>query len=571
MKYAGRSTGSLVVAGVICCVLVGPTLKPLDSLAAQSVPSSPVSANDAPQLKFSLAASQQTLGATYNGAIADLLTTNQVTAQGSQLVSGKLTGSPPMIIQAGTGYADEVWTRDASINSWNAANLIAPQLAANTLWAVVTPTTAQVSSYDQPSSCAQPATSFPAIASLTDVLSSGTDSSIAGSSTATPANAKLIVQQDGEWWDQVVWITAAWDHYLMTGDKDFLKAAYPVARRTLAVRKAFNYCSTLNLFQGPSLINDGIAGYPAPPANASDVGSSFVLDYAGASNMLSLSTNGLYYAAYRNLANMARELGRPEKEVSDNETMAGGIKDAINKNFWAPDQKAYEYLIVDPANPVPAQYQEADGTALAVLFGIADDQRARHIIKHAPMMTWGAPDVYPAFPRYSAQQPGRHDNIVWGVMQGFWAEAQARVGDTNGLASSLNNQALLYQNNNSNFYETYNGDTGIENGGWQNNTLYQSQPNQTFSATAYLRMIYRGVFGIEPRVDGLKFEPVLPKSVGDVEISNLRYRNAVLDIKLRGAGDHVKKFKLDGVATSNLVPKDLSGNHTIEISLDDRS
>lgn len=44
------------------------------------------------------------------------------------------------------------------------------------------------------------------------------------------------------------------------------------------------------------------------------------------------------------------------------------------------------------------------------------------------------------------------------------------------------------------FYEIYDARTGVLDGGWQAGRHWDSEPDQTWSATAYLAMIYRGLF-----------------------------------------------------------------------------
>ncbi|WP_326673402.1 hypothetical protein [Streptomyces sp. NBC_01257] len=175
-----------------------------------------------------------------------------------------MTDNPRQFVRAGGGY-DQPWTRDAAVNTWKAARLLEPKQAANTLWAAVV---------KQP-------------------------------------DEKLIVQQDNQQWDQVIWMTGAWNHYLATGDRSFLSNAYQVAVNTLDVRRRQNFNSGFGLFQGPSFFNDGIAGYPAPPADSTESHGGFVGDYSGTSSIMALSTNAVYYSAYRSAALMAAALAGP--------------------------------------------------------------------------------------------------------------------------------------------------------------------------------------------------------------------------------------------------------------------
>jgi hypothetical protein len=128
---------------------------------------------------------------------------------------------------------------------------------------------------------------------------------------------------------------------------------------------------------------------------------------------------------------------------------------------------------------------------------------------------------------------------------------------------------------NSGFWEIYNGHTGVVDGGWQRlgDTVkfhWGSQPDQTWSATAFLDMIHTGLFGLDLTDRGMRFAPDLPAGWGDVTLENLRYRDATLTIALHGAGTRIRSFTLDGRRVhGNTVPATLDGTHTVEITLTD--
>ena len=68
---------------------------------------------------------------------------------------------------------------------------------------------------------------------------------------------------------------------------------------------------------------------------------------------------------------------------------------------------------------------------------------------------------------------------------------------------------------------------------------------------------------------GLTFAPTLPPGWGDVTLSGVPYRDAVLTITLRGTGNIIRSFNLDGTpSTEHRVPTSLHGHHTIDITLD---
>ncbi len=480
-----------------------------------------------PRLQFSRKHAEATLGAAYRAAIHNLVSINTVPIQDSPHAAsynqtGLIASPPGTFIRAGGGY-DQPWTRDASVNSWNAANLLEPTVARNTLWAVV----------------------------------------------KRQKNGRLIVQQDKEWWDQVIWVTAAWKHYEVTGNRAFLRRAYQTAVDTLKHDRKKHFNTHFGLFEGPAFLNDGIAGYPSPPADARDSHGSFVLDYPGADRLMVLSTNCLYVAAYRNAAKMARALGRPAKQAAALEEQANTLAAKIRKRFWIPDKHRFGYFIhgTGPQAGKLETYQEGSGQAFAILFHVATRKQAHVIVRHIKLLPHGIPDVYPSFPRYR-KHPGRHNAIVWPMVEGFWADAAARAGDVAAFARAMTNLAGLAAGTHEHFYEIYNGTTGRPDGGWQTGHEWKSQPDQTWSATAYLRMVFTDLFGMRFRADGIVFKPTLPRGWGAVSLTDVHYRNAELTIRLRGAGDRVRSFRLDGRKLAQPgIPATLHGKHKIEIVL----
>lgn len=73
------------------------------------------------------------------------------------------------LLKAGGNYGGE-WTRDISINGWNAASLLRPKIVEHSLWKVT-------------------------------------------------VNNRSVVGH--EYWDKIIWVIGAWNHYLVTGNVDF--------------------------------------------------------------------------------------------------------------------------------------------------------------------------------------------------------------------------------------------------------------------------------------------------------------------------------------------------------------
>jgi hypothetical protein len=501
---------------------VGTVILAAATAGAVVVAPSPAAAA-APTLTFANQATQSTLGAAYAMAITNLMTTNTVTYDPSVFnSSGLMTNPPGTFVRAGGGYP-QPWTRDASINSWNAASLLEPKVAANTLWSAV----------------------------------------------VKQSNGQLIVVQDNETWDQVVWVTGAWNHYLVTGDATFLANAYQAATNTLALHRANTYNSGYGLFQGPAFFNDGIAGYPAPPADATESQGSYVGSYAATATMMTLSTNELYYNAYRDAALMATALGRPSGEATTLNGDADALKTAINQYLWIPAKGMYGYFVHgnDSMSGQVDQTEEGTGLAFAILFGIASSAQTQSILQNTHIQPYGIVDTYPNFARYSAAEPGRHNVIVWPMIQGFWADAAAQSGDAARFSSEVETLARLANASNG-FEEIYNAQTGAVDGGWQTGGHWSAAPDQTWSATAYLRMIYDDLYGMRFATNGVTFAPTLPWGWGDTTLAGVPYRGATLTIALHGAGNVISSFKLDGTATTNhTIATTLTGAHTVDITL----
>ncbi|MGW0633217.1 MGH1-like glycoside hydrolase domain-containing protein [Streptomyces sp. NPDC002758] len=473
-----------------------------------------------PSLTFDDPATHRRIGALYGAALADVFETNTVPAERSVYDRAGLLAYPPgTVVRAGGGYpAPQRWTRDAAVNAWSGVSLLAPDVGRNTLWSVV---------------------------------DRGPDG--------------LVVQQDDQWWDQVVWIPAAWHHYLVTGDRDFLALAHETGVNTLAARRARDFDSSYGLFRGPSFMNDGISGYPSPPETTS-VRSSFVLDHPGAAELLCLSTNCLYHGAQRALADMADALGKTAGPVR---AEAERLRTAVDRHLWRADAQTYTYLVRGD------RFQEGAGLAFAVLFGVADRSRARVILDGAHWQPYGIVNVWPHFPRFDDRLPGRHNVMVWPMVHGLFGHAAAFAGRTGLFGRAVETLADLVGSSGG-FYELYDSVGGAVDGGRQTSGSgelehFVSQPDQTWSATAFLRLVHDGLFGLTFTPDGLRLRPCLPPGWGTVTLRGLRYRDMTLDIALTGGGSAVRACTIDGRSAEPVVPTHTTGHRTLHVELDGES
>lgn len=427
------------------------------------------------------------------------------------------------VIIAGLGYATP-WTRDASINTWNAGGLVCPEVALNT---------------------------------LKSVLCKKEDGIYIG----------------GEYWDSIIWVIGAWNYYLYTGDKEFLKIAYEATENTLKFFEETEFSKELNLFRGPACYGDGVAAYPDIYASHGKGGIiSFAYECSSLCEktgvglpMYALSTNCLYYEAYALADKIGSELGLSPKYAEKAKLM----KDSVNKYFWDDKRKTYRYLH-DKFGGSDAI--EGMGISFVILFDIANDEQKEALFKNTPVSPHGITCVYPSFARYNSEDGydrGRHSGTVWPHIQGFWADAAAKNKQTaifdKEFSAQTENALRFHQ-----FAEIYHPETGEMYGGLQENggkgiARWGSQPFQTWSATAYLRNVYFDLLGMNFNEKGIEFNPVESSIINNASLKGLKYRNAVLDIKVTGSGAKIKKFMINGKETVNFVPADISGNVCVEI------
>ncbi len=419
-----------------------------------------------------------------------------------------LLPEPAPVILAGMDY-DTPWTRDAAINASNGASLLMPEVARNTLLSVL---------------------------------------------TRSGGDGKVLI--GGQYWDAIVWVTGAWHHYLYTGDRQFLKLAFQASRDSLAYFERTEFDAKNSLFRGPGW-SDGIAGYPDEFAKTG--GSSGILDWPRHNPdkvskpgygipMEALSTNCLYYNAYLTAGQMAAELGEP----ADPEwaAKARALKDAINRHLWMPEKGHYRFFVSPLGN---CDHQEGLGHAYAILFGVADASQTEAIFKNLHVTPAGLPCEWPSFRRYDSADGtafARHAGTVWPQIQGFWAEAAARLRKP-GVFGHEFLKLAGHAARDRQFVEIYHPLTGRPYGGMQEAgprgiVLWQATTRQTWAATAYLRMVLMGLAGMRFQREGVSFEPCVPKGITRVELRNVQYRKASLHVVIEGTGTKLQECRIDG-------------------------
>ncbi len=429
-----------------------------------------------------------------------------------KLFQGGLLNTKKAVIIAGADY-DTPWTRDGSINVWNAFALMNREVSKNTL-----------------------------------------------ESLLKRSGRNYLI--DGQYWDAIIWSLGAYQYVLVSGDTEFLKVAQNAIETTMAKFELEEYDAADGLFRGGAVYADGIAAYPDQYANGPNSGIEGWLENPANNDkkadkgrglpMKALSTNCTYYQSYVILAKMNEMLGKDSTTVL---AKAERLKDAINKAFWNEEKGTYDYLAYE------CDYQEAIGIAFALLFGVADERQSALVLENTHVTEQGIACVWPSFDRYLERDGyGRHAGTIWPHAQGFWARAAFEKGYVQGFEFELYSLAEKAVREGQ-FYEIYHPDTGAVYGGLQGfgkNDISEwgSCAHQTWSATAYLSCIYYEMLGADIQADSVTFTPYLPVGVNEAAISGMKIGKTTYDIVIVRGGDH-----------PNTVTFDTSAGGTVQVFL----
>jgi len=343
--------------------------------------------------------------------------------------------------------------------------------------------------------------------------------------------------------DRQVWALAAWEVYKTTGDRAWLEKSYTIIKNSLDDDYKTLRDPKTGLYRGESSFLDWREQtYPKWMSN---------MDIYVSEN---LGTNVIHYQAHRIFAAMGRILGKDSKIY---EERAESIKNGINKQLWMEDKGYYAQYLYGKTNLTISPRFEALGEALAVIFGVADEAKTKSIMAKSPLTDFGATCIYPQIPGI----PPYHNDAIWPFVQAYWnlaaAKAKNETALNHGLAAIYRAGGLFLTN-----YENFvagNGDyVGTE----------INSDRMLWSMAGNLAMVHRVFMGIVFTENGIIFEPTIPKNYGGTKsLKNFKYRQASLSITIKGYGNQIASFMLDGKEVSPFIKAEISGEHTIEIEM----
>jgi len=369
-------------------------------------------------------------------------------------------------------------------------------------------------------------------------------------------NSKKRIIQDtgtgGSWpvsTDRMIWAVAAWQLFISTGDTDWLNEAYEIIKNSTDDDLQVIYDPVTGLVKGESSFLDWRDQTYPKWMQPADIYESECL-----------GTNAVHYQSNRVLSLMANQLGRSE-EAARYGSIAERIKKGINDYLWIPELGYYGQYLYGRNYKIVSPKSEALGEALCVIFGIADKERASQVVQHTPVTPYGITCIYPQIPNI----PPYHNNAIWPFVQSYWLWAAASTGNEKSVMASISDiyrPAALFLTNKENF---------VAGNGDFNGTQVNSS-NMLWSLSGNISLVMNVLFGIHPEVDHIRFSPFIPKALnGTRYLRNFKFRNAEYDIELRGFGNQITSFTLDGKIQQPIVSASLIGKHQIVIALSNHS
>lgn len=363
-------------------------------------------------------------------------------------------------------------------------------------------------------------------------------------------SAGIIIAQPsgagGSWpvtTDRISWATAMWELYQATGDKEPLAEALHAIENTLNLDMRAAWNDTYNLMKGK---NCGSASNYPEWMRPVDIYQS-----------MSLGTNVLFANAFKTRDLICSELS-DDKFMPLWSGVDREITNSLNTILWIPAAGFYGQYLYGGIYPIISTANDNFAQALAIIFGAANREMAKSIIKNTPTAPGGIQPFYPL----SHETEGIDNGKDRATIQAFWniaaAKARNMTAVEQGLASTLYHGTLY----------------AAAKGVFPVNTqadLSRIDPS-AWNSAGMAAMVVRVIIGMEFTNKGISFAPIVPASLpGEKSLTQFKYRDAILSIKIYGTGESVKTFSVNGTPqTECFIPDTITGEVNIEIIMDNR-
>lgn len=345
--------------------------------------------------------------------------------------------------------------------------------------------------------------------------------------------------------DRVVWALAAYDYSLVKQDIEYSRWVFNVISKTINYDYNVNYSKEKKLFKGEtSFIDWREQSYPR------------WMDSIYIAESYSLGTNVVYYSAMKKAENLAYKIGDEKSALLWNKR-ATELKESILSNFWINEKGYFGSYIISNVEDYLYEGYETLGESISIIDDIADSSNFGSIVNAIKPGPFGlsvfAPQLF--------NIPPYHNDAVWPFVQAYRGLAAKKANDAkvceDEFASILYSAAMFRT-----LKENYVASTGLPN------TLTNSD-RQLWSDAGFLAYIYKIICGLDLSDNGIKISPLIFDSFKNgIIANNISIGNTIINLKIKGNGDLVTKFKVNGknVPVDYIIPYN-SGIANIEINV----
>lgn len=343
--------------------------------------------------------------------------------------------------------------------------------------------------------------------------------------------------------DRMTWALAAYEVYLSTRDKKWLRTSFDIISRSVKADQKNVFDPATGLVRGETSFLDWREQTYPRWMQPADIYSS-----------PALGTGAVHARTYQILALMADEL---REDATFYRMQHSELIWALNQQLWNEREGYYNSYIYGRVFPVRASRTEALGNALMVLFNLSEG-KDEQIVKSYPVSEFGTPVVWPQ----EQGIPPYHNNGIWPFVEAFRMWSAKKVYNEDAVThsfASLTRASALFLTNKENFVAETGNIAGTE----------INSDRQLWSVAGNLAWVYRILFGVEMNEKGVQFLPYIPSPLaGKHQLKNLKLGQAVFHLTVEGEGSEIASYKVNGKASSQRgFNHAVKGVYTIEILL----
>lgn len=311
------------------------------------------------------------------------------------------------------------------------------------------------------------------------------------------------------------WLLAATELGAVNGDERWRRQVENSARLIINADKRLSFNASSGLFTGVPRYMAITRGIFPSWMNAEQI-----------AGQTTLAVNMEYCAAMR-------RLGLP----------SDSLRRTIDNVLWIPNMGYFSALSYGvPVCQTPLQSTDNLAQAIAIISGQLSPAMAETVIRKTPIYHSGVTLFQPLLPPTSGEV---RNELPSTLLQTAWTIAASKVENRAAYSAAMG--ALFVSEG-----ERLLGDRHVL---------------PAFRST-FTSFILRGLAGMEFNDDGIFFVPNVPDNLpGEKQITDLRYRDAILDIKITGTGRAISTFTIDGKPADPFFRGDQSGRHEISITL----